>query len=103
MMEEEQFSQFEKMGVAHVRDFAPQWGGPLAGLAYQWLKLKDDEAQSKEDEARRFNEASQTEQLRIAREAKKSAQIAATAAIVAIPIAIIAIILSALSWLYPRH
>jgi hypothetical protein len=103
MNEQEQFERFQNLGVAHVRDFASQWQGDVQRHAYKWLKLQDEEAQRKDDEARLSNEASQAEQIRIAREAKKMAVIATIAAIVAIPIAIIAMIISALSWLYPLH
>lgn len=89
-------SQFEANGVDFVRAMAPDWVGPLRNQAYLWLKLKDEESRLR-------NEASQAEQLRIAREASNRAHTAAIAAVIAIPIAIIAIVISALSWLYPRH
>jgi len=90
MTEDEQFAHFETMGVAHVRDMALQWQGPMQALAYKWLRRKDQEA-------RRLNEASQAEQIEIARSAKDAAWEAARAAKIANKIAVAALIAAAVA------
>lgn len=70
---EEWRAQFEKLGASNVRMLQPQWSGPIARAALDWLAGKDHEE-------RRLSEASQEEQIEIARSAANAASVAAAAA-----------------------
>jgi hypothetical protein len=92
-------AEFERLGQAEVRrkydageyNHAPAY----KEAASRWL-LPLEQAE------RARAEASQAEQMAIARSAKKAAWAAAIAAIVAAIVAIIAAVISALAWLAPH-
>jgi hypothetical protein len=101
----EQLARFEEMGEDAVRILAytKRFTTPNQRLAIKWLAQKDQESE-------RRKEASQAEQIAIARSAKDAAWEAAraankanTIAATAVAMAIIAIIISAFAWIYPRH
>jgi hypothetical protein len=94
---------FEEMGEDAVRmnienDFFPH---SVRALAIKWLAQRDHGSEQR-------REASQAEQIDIARSAKDAAWEAAraakkanTIAIIAVTMAIVAIIISTFSWIYP--
>ena len=101
----EQFSRFEKMGeeAVRLRTLTGGFATTNQRLAIKWLAQKDQESE-------RRREASQAEQIDIARSAKDAAWEAAraankanTIAAIAVAIAILAIIISTFSWIYPHH
>ena len=101
----EQLARFEEMGedavriLVHTKRFITS----NERLAIKWLAQKDQESE-------RRREASQAEQIDIARSAKDAAWEAARAAktanaiaMIAVAMAIIAIVISTLTWIYPPH
>ena len=99
----EQLARFEEMGEDAVRILAytQRFTTPNQRLAIKWLAQKYQELE-------RRREASQAEQIAIARSAKDAAWEAAraakkanTIAIIAVTMAIVAIIISTFSWIYP--
>lgn len=86
MSEEEDFAQFEKLGEARVRDLANGgWG--KAERAYKWLKLRQEQRELEEKQAR----AAERE---LAESALRRSNIANA-------IAVGAAIIALLSWLLP--
>jgi hypothetical protein len=101
----EQFARFEEMGEEAVRILAYTAGFATTNqrLAIKWLAQKDQESERRRD-------ASQAEQIDLARsandaawEAARAAKTANTIAIIAVVIAIVAIIMSTFAWIYPHH
>jgi len=94
------FAEFEKLGEPEVRrrhtsgeyDHSPAF----KQAASQWLLPKEEAERSRRD-------ASQVEQIEIARSAKNAAWAAAIAAIVAAIVAIIAALIAGLGWLMPHR
>jgi hypothetical protein len=83
------YAEFDAMGLPEVR--RRRGLHELRGLDYEWseswIALREAEA----------SDASQDEQIRMARSAKNAAWAAAIAAMIAVPIAIASIVISVLS------
>jgi hypothetical protein len=101
----EQLARFEEMGEDAVRIHVHTFSFNTAHqrLAIKWLAQKDQELERRRD-------ASQAEQIDIARSAKDAAWEAAraankanTIAAIAVAMAMVAIIISAFAWIYPRR
>lgn len=99
------FAGFETEGEATVRDrvaggrFSP-YNEEHRSVAIRWLAKLD---QAREAGALARKEASQAEQIKVARSAKNAAWAAAIAAIVAAVVAIVAAIIAYLAWASPHR
>lgn len=82
------FARCEELGEDHVRDIVGQWPQPLQGHAREWLKLRREERE-------RRNEAALAEQMKVARRAKDASVWAAI-------LAAASILVSLFLWALPR-
>lgn len=95
-------ASFEEQGEAQVRDKIAMrvFNDENRALAVRWLESKDQE---REAASRARSEASQDEQIKVARSAKNAAWAAAIAAMVAAVVAIIAAVISYFAWSSPHQ